>query len=86
MPSAKILIMPFVVTFLILGLGFLLLAWYQEKKGLKVKRSESDLQAMDDGATYGGLVGQAHMNQLGIAAEPIRQREEVEFKKFKFED
>jgi preprotein translocase subunit YajC len=78
--------MPILVAFMVVGLAFLLLLRYEQKRNLKYRRSESDLQAMDDGATFGGLVGQAHMNQMGIAAEPIKQREEVEFKKFKFED
>ncbi len=78
--------MPIVVAFLVVGLMFLLLLRYEQKKGLKVKGSETDLQAMDDGATYGGLVGQAQMAKLGIEPDDTRQREDTEFKKFKFDD
>ncbi len=78
--------MPIVVAFLVVGLLFLLLLRYEQKKGLKVKRSETDLQAMDDGATFGGLVGQAQMAKMGIEPDDVRQREDTEFKKFKFDD
>ena len=78
--------MPIVVAFLVVGLLFLFLLRYEEKKGLKVKSTETDLHAMDDGATFGGLVGQAQMAKMGIAADDVRQREDTEFKKFKFED
>ena len=78
--------MPLVVAFMVMGLAFLLLIRYEQKKKLQSKDLESNLQAMDDGATYGGLVGLAHMNQLGVEPDPISQREDTEFKKFKFDE
>lgn len=77
--------MPILVAFLVLGLMFLLLMRYERQKGIKRKNLEADLQAMDDGATYGGLVGQAQMAQMGIEPDPVQQREDTEFKKFKFD-
>jgi hypothetical protein len=77
--------MPILVAFMVVGLALLLLIRYERQKDLKVKSSETDLQAMNQGAAYGGFVGQAHMNQLGIEPDSIVQREEAEFKKFKFD-
>jgi preprotein translocase subunit YajC len=85
LPSAKLLIMPLVVAFLVMGLAFLLLIRYERQKKLQSKDLEANLQAMDDGATYGGLVGQAHMANLGVEPDPVTRREDTEFKKFKFD-
>ena len=70
---------------MVMGLAFLLLIRYEQKKKLHSQDLESNLQAMDDGATYGGLVGQAHMANMGIEPDPISQREDTDFKKFKFD-
>lgn len=78
--------MLFVLAFGFMALAFLALFLFERHKRLKVKSDDSDIAAIFPGMAYGATVGQAQMAKMGIQPDEITQREDIEFKKFKFDD
>ena len=78
--------MIFAIAFGVLGLAFWGLNLVERRRGGTTDSTERDLYAMKDGAAFGGIVGQARMHKLGVPADEITVREDLEPIKFKFED
>ncbi len=77
--------MLFVIAFAVLLCAFAALSWYEKRQKLQHQTTEQDLYAIKDGAAFGNAIGQAQMAKMGIEADEITQREDTEFKKFKFD-
>ena len=78
--------MIFAIAFGVLALAFVGLNLYERRRGGKTESTERDLYAMRDGAAFGSVVGQAQMHKLGVLADEITVREDLEPIKFKFDE
>jgi hypothetical protein len=78
--------MVFVIAFGVLALAFVALNLYERRQKLKRSTDESDMYSVANGAAFGNAIGQAQLNKLGVKADEITMREELEPVKFKFDD
>ncbi|NJK45991.1 MAG: hypothetical protein HC933_18550 [Pleurocapsa sp. SU_196_0] len=78
--------MVFVIAFGVLALAFMVLNLYERRKKLQHSSDESDTYSIANGAAFGNAIGQAQLNKLGVQADEITMREELEPVKFKFDD